>query len=220
MTKFVVGLDLGQAQDYTALAVVERTEGGERHVRHLERFPLGTTYPAIVERVAALLSREPLAGDAELVVDATGVGAPVVDLLRDAGLRPVAVTITGGEKVIRGSDGWRVPKRDLVAALQVALQTGRLKVAATLPLAEILTRELLDFRVRITDAAHDTYGAWREGSHDDLVLAVALAVWWAENIPQPPAIAVVEDRDPAAHLGRRIRRVEHWQFPTPGIERT
>ena len=29
--------------------------------------------------------------------------------------------------------------------------------------------------------AHDSYGAWREGQHDDLVLAVALAVWFAEH---------------------------------------
>ena len=29
---------------------------------------------------------------------------------------------------------------------------------------------------------HDTYGAWREGVHDDLVLATALACWYAERI--------------------------------------
>jgi hypothetical protein len=77
--------------------------------------------------------------------------------------------------------GWRVPKRDLVAVLQVLLQTGRLKIASALPDADTLQRELLAFEVKITSAANDTYGAWREGAHDDLVLAVALACWRGEQ---------------------------------------
>jgi hypothetical protein len=28
---------------------------------------------------------------------------------------------------------------------------------------------------------HDSYNAWRESIHDDLVLAVALAAWYAER---------------------------------------
>ena len=35
--------------------------------------------------------------------------------------------------------------------------------------------------MKIIDNANDTYGAWREGTHDDLVLAVALAVWKANQ---------------------------------------
>jgi hypothetical protein len=71
-----------------------------------------------------------------------------------------------------------VPKRDLVSVVQVALQTERLKIASALPEAEALVRELQNFQVKISlDTAHDSYGAWRDGTHDDLVLAVALAVW-------------------------------------------
>ena len=40
---------------------------------------------------------------------------------------------------------------------------------------------MLAFQVTITNAANDTYGAWREGTHDDLVLSVALAAWYAER---------------------------------------
>ena len=32
--------------------------------------------------------------------------------------------------------------------------------------------ELLNFEVKITAAANDTCSAWREGTHDDLVLAL------------------------------------------------
>lgn len=182
--RFYLGLDLGQAQDYTALAVLEK-QGEEYHVRHLERPRLGTPYPAIVERVRSLLSSGPLKGNTALVVDKTGVGAPVVDMFRKAGLRPVAVTITGGNVVTKEEDGYHVPKRDLVSTLQVLFQAGRLKVAAKLPQARLFVEELLNFQVKIDlRTAHDSYGAWREGTHDDLVLAVALACWYAEH-PRP-----------------------------------
>jgi hypothetical protein len=49
-------------------------------------------------------------------------------------------------------------------------------------MAEILVRELLNFRVKISDLGHDTYNAWRESEHDDLVLAVAIAAWVAELV--------------------------------------
>ena len=71
----------------------------------------------------------------------------------------------------------RVPKRDLVGVVQVLLQTARLKFAAELPETATLVRKLQNFQVKITEAAHGTYGAWREGAHDDLVLALALAAW-------------------------------------------
>ena len=49
--------------------------------------------------------------------------------------------------------------------------------------AGILMAELITFRSKITVAGNETFGAWRERDHDDLVLAVALALWLAENAP-------------------------------------
>lgn len=187
--EFIVGLDLGQAKDYTAIAVLERTNSApwipynplEYHLRHLERPTLGTTYPAIVQRVAYLLDAWPLAGCAALVVDATGVGAPVVDLLNNAGLRPIALTITGGDAASTDGASWRVPKRQLVSNLQILFQSGRLKIAEGIPEAPVLVRELLNFRAKVSAAGADTYEAWREGDHDDLVLAVAMATYYGEQ---------------------------------------
>ncbi len=187
---YLLGLDLGQAADYSALAIARRQE--ERGVSSyqmpwLERFPLGTSYPAIVAEVVArvrqLAVQEPTVLRV-LVVDATGVGRPVVDLLARArpAARLVAVTITGGDTATHDGPQWRVPKRELVSTAQVFLQGRRLAIAAALPEAATLTRELLAFQVKISaETAHDSYGAWREGSHDDLVLAVALALWAGER---------------------------------------
>lgn len=176
-----MGLDLGQAADFTALTIIEKTEKNpvQFQGKHLARFTLGTPYPEIVQGVGTLLSTPQLVGKCRLVVDATGVGRPVVDLLRKAGLRLVPVVITGGDKVTAEDGFLKVPKRDLVASLQVLLQTQRLRFAASLPLAPVLVEEMKNFKVKLTLSGHDTYGAWREGQHDDLILSVALATWYA-----------------------------------------
>ena len=218
--EFFVGLDLGQASDYTVMAVLRRRyneEGGRKEapyeVPFLYRWPSGTPYTRIVREVTAGLNDDSYRteradwrgavtiqyAETMLVIDGTGVGRGVVDLFREADLRAdlQAVTITGGDTVSY-SDGYsRVPKRDLVGAVQVALQNKRLRILESLREADTLTRELQTFRMKLTDRAHDTYGAWREGQHDDLVLATALALWWGEE-------RSVEREDPEGPLARAI----------------
>ena len=191
---YIVGVDLGQSCDYTALCVLqqerrvhaEKPDETQTHYlcSHLERIPLGTPYTAIVIRVRALLSTPPLPGS-PLAVDQTGVGRPVVDMLRLGGipcwLRPVTITSGAAVSYDKVLQEHHVPKRELVSLLQVLLQQRRLRIAAQLAEARTLTKELANFRVKITAAANETFGAWREGQHDDLVLAVALAAWVGEN---------------------------------------
>jgi hypothetical protein len=189
ITPFLLGLDLGQTQDFTALAVLERqapAQAGakpEYALRHLKRFPLGTAYTEIVPAVAVLRRNEPLR-QAPLVVDQTGVGRAVVDMLRQTASGVIAVTITGGHAVTRAEDSsYHVPKKELITALQVVMQERCLQIARSLPDATALVRELQQFQVKVTAAANETFGVWRDGQHDDLVLAVALACWWSERTP-------------------------------------
>lgn len=204
MGSYTVGLDLGQVNDYSALAVVERVqvlppgvslEHYERHrerpeymlptlteevrVVHLQRWQLGTPYHAVVDEVTTLMRTEQLT-DALLSVDATGVGRGVMDMFRDAYMSgrmgsypPQAITITAGEK----SHGSNVTKRDLLSALLLPIQQGRLRIAAGLALGDVLERELTSFRMRLSTGGRDTYEVQRrEGEgHGDLVIAVALA---------------------------------------------
>jgi hypothetical protein len=211
--EYVVGVDLGQSTDPTAICVAEWqrgvTDAGsdyERHlgmtsklqtpdeqvwVRHLERLPLGLSYPAVVQRVADILARPPLCGDAdhrgaELIIDETGVGRAVGDIFVDAGLKPKRVTITGGNDptVGHGSDRFHVPKTVLISNVDAMLHTGALRFAAALTEAEAMRDELQDFRRKLSEAGRATYAA-RTGRHDDLVLAVAIAAWWIAR-PAPP----------------------------------
>lgn len=194
MPRFFAGLDLGQSADYTALTIADRITTGEKrayHIRHLQRFKLGTPYPQIVKVVNALTLN---VKDMELAIDATGVGAAVVDMFNVAKLScpSYAIYIHGGDKVTREGNKYRVPKRDLVSVVQVLLQNGALKIAEDLAEAKTLVKELLNFKVTIDPVtAHDSYAAWRENAHDDLVLATAMATWTAEKLPSHRPMAGV-----------------------------
>jgi len=192
-----LGADLGQSRDPTALAVLERAElkgefdpamfawrkEVELRLRYLERVPLGTPYPEIVERVRRLTRAPELAGRCHVAVDATGVGRPVVDMLRNAGLGATMLPaiITGGAAESLNNGYYSVPKRDLITGLQVLLQRGGLRIAAGLKHGPDLVTELTGMRVRVGGEGREQYGAWREGTHDDLVFAVALAYWAARK---------------------------------------
>jgi hypothetical protein len=179
------GLDLGRRQDPAALAVVERLHEptGARNpatwepvlelvlvVRHVEVFQLGTPYTRLVGRVARLL-REPrtlegyelraghlLRPHQTLVMDATGVGDPVVELFQaerlPARLHPVSIT-SGGRA------------RDLLSNLRIQMERPLLVV----PRDVHGQAELLDELLRATEPA--------ASAHDDRVMALALAVWQA-----------------------------------------
>ena len=192
---YFTGLDVGQVRDPSALAVVEwAEETGEwdaatyayqkrtvLRLRYLERAPLGMPYPELAERAGRVACSGGMDGGRHLVVDATGVGRPVVDLLKMQRMpwRLWPVVITGGHSV-GWSDGCHtVPKRDLIVGLQVLLQRGRLQVASGMREWPALVRELGEMRVKVSGAGREQFAVWRDGEHDDLVLAVALACWAA-----------------------------------------
>jgi hypothetical protein len=184
-------VDVGQRVDPTAIAVVEIEErprgdgrgGTEYHymARHLERLPLGTPYPRVAERVTRIVSgvRARAGSYPELYLDATGVGTPVVDALRDAGVdaKVVAVYFNHGDRrtPVEGGAEVRLGKAYLVSRMQALLQSELLHLPRTSE-AEVLAEELLDYEIRVSEDANDKYGAFRVGTHDDLVTALGLAV--------------------------------------------
>jgi hypothetical protein len=191
---YAIGLDLGQAAEHTALAVLEKrwyvdARACKRFpaysVRHLERFPLGTNYETIATNLRELTSAPPLCW-AKLTLDETNVGSAVVKVFHSANLkcRLSAITIAPGH-AINSERGLHIPKKELVGTMQVLLQSGRIKVASQLPYAEILKHEIANFRSKPAPPGDDSFESWRERDHDDLVLAVALAAWTAEQMPYP-----------------------------------
>jgi hypothetical protein len=176
---------LGQAKDHTAVAVVEQEEvAGEwdpAMVAWREEVKLRVRY---LERVRQMTRSPELAGRCHVAADATGVGRPVMDLLRQAELtcRVLPVVVTSGDRETQEGGYYRVPKRDLIVGLQVLLQQENLQIAGGLRHAEMLATEMAGMRVRTTHTGHEQFRAWREGQHDDLVFAVALACWGLKKV--------------------------------------
>jgi hypothetical protein len=209
-TRYVIGADLGQAADPTAISVVQHDHGVldlgsdfERHtnqsahlqteaqryrVVHLERLRLGTPYGDVVRHVKAMMARAPLCGnedqrEADLVIDAGGVGRGVRDMFIENGMDPVSVQITGGTEVTRaGRKWWNVSKHALITNLDALLHHDKhpLRFSTHLTESHALAEELRDFERSVGAAGRQTYSA-RSGKHDDLILSIAIACWWVSR---------------------------------------
>lgn len=185
-TTILIGLDLGQQNDYTVLSVIEieyqnvKETGVLYKLIYLHKFQLKTSYPSIVNWITWFIERTFVNKEYVMVADYTGVGRPVVDLLRENQLNVIALNITGGNQAT-----WRVgkevgvPKKELVSSLQVVLQNYRLKIASDLPFLDELKKEFLNFKARINTKANAQFNA-ASGYHDDIVMSISLATWYGE----------------------------------------
>ncbi len=205
-----IGVDLAQSRDRTALVALESFKPElevsveqfnqmntvndvlrRRRVRmpkrqlhhwviHIERFPPGISYPDQVTRVLRAADALSTEDQARLVIDATGVGRPVVDMVRQASDYPVtAVTITGGSEVVKSGRNAAVPKTDLVGCVEVVLSTRRLHCEPGLPHSADLDHELRSFGYEMSPTGRPKYAG--KGAHDDLVTALSLALWGSER---------------------------------------
>jgi hypothetical protein len=186
--RYVVGLDLGQANDPTAVAIVEHDYIDPQptyRIRALHRYPLGTRYPAIVNDVTARLLAPPLKHASLLAIDGTGVGRPIVDLFKDnPELQDIyGITITGGGSPTGNGYRLSVPKHELISTSTILFQQHRIRISTDLPDTPTLIGELLNYRIRTTDSGHQRYEPASTTEHDDLLLALSLALWTAQRRP-------------------------------------
>ena len=189
-----LGLDLGKANDAAVLTTTRRVtelvaeswranpheQLREYQVCDIQRWPLGTSYVTIARGVVAHMAR-PEIGGCEIAVDYGGVGQATADILREEGIRRCTwVTTTGGENI-----NWRgrmvsVPKRELVSTLLSLFHKQQIRTNPDLPYVDLLRQEINDFDLRINARGHIGFEG-SGGSHDDMVMSLALSVWAAEN---------------------------------------
>jgi hypothetical protein len=177
------GLDLGRRQDPSAISILERRHDYTGHrdptsfeldlklrfvLRHVETFPLGTHYFEIVRRIRDLIRDS---GQLKtLVVDASGVGAPIVEAFRAVrlGASLIPITITGsGHPHPDPHGGYLVPRRDLISNLRIMMERGLLRIPPAIHAKEALVKELIHLK--------DHQG----NHHDDLAISLTLAAWQA-----------------------------------------
>jgi len=198
---YFVGIDLGKRRDYTGISINERKiiydkeyRVGNRlpdiievkyYTKYLYRPPLGTSYQKIITFTKTLLNHPKIKNDYALVIDATGVGEAVAEMFVSAELNPVWIKITSGNKYNPTDEGYNVPKLEIISVLQVLLQNARYKVSKKLQLASHFLKELQNFKYKMSDSGIMTMEADKETIHDDLVLSVGIAMWYAETIAKP-----------------------------------
>lgn len=187
-----LGIDFGFIHDPTTVVVVEPFLGGSRggmesgplvcfRVRRAERLSLNLTAQEVVDRITEIVAKlrwkNPLYR-VEVFCDATGVGQAVKDFLAPAirreGAYLVPVVITSGETERYGKGTRYIPKASLVQRLAVLFSQERIVI----PSEETeLVRELENFRRLISDTTRKPKYEAAPGEYDDLVIALALAVW-------------------------------------------
>lgn len=199
-----IGVDIGKLTDYTAIAVAEsrEVERGQKWkkwdrkryrdvyeaieeteytLRHIERLPLGTSYPKVATRIADILEAETIAHfHRECWIDVTGVGRPVFDMVesivqtrqktRRVHLHPI--TFTQGEEYNRKEGN--LGKGFFVSRILALLQNEQIHAPDTEEVRALI-EEMKIYERRISQEGHATYGAMQSGMHDDMVTALGLA---------------------------------------------
>lgn len=181
-----LGIDIGQAQDYSAISVIDaRYDDGSRYgveyrLLQIERLPLGTPYSGVIARVGQWTER---LGWIHAVFDATGVGRPVVELAKKTlGQNAIilGIVITGGTSDGATADGLlTVPKVNLITSLQLAFQAGLIKIPADLYTINELKDELMGYRRKQAQSGYARFEPERTGDHDDQIMALALGLYLA-----------------------------------------
>jgi len=162
---YALGVDLAKYEDFTVLAVFDDTG---RQV-YFDRFNL-VSWQIQIQRivdVAALYS--PL----NVVIDATGVGDPVLEAVkREADSRGVSITLLGATE---GSEGFKfsnTTKQQAIDRLAISVEQQAIRLMDH----SVQTSELMAYQYELTPSGKLTMNA-PNGMHDDCVIALALAEW-------------------------------------------
>jgi hypothetical protein len=74
-----------------------------------------------------------------------------------------------------------VAKPDLISALALLVEDGRVKVAASLTEAPAVIKEFQTFERKTPLGMPNELALWRERPDDDLVLSLAMGAWYAQH---------------------------------------
>jgi len=175
----ILGWDVAQTTDSSIIAVVESDGRPAMYwVRRIAKLPKGMPYDQQVIMARELVTQYK---NPTLLIDRTGVGLPICDMIVAGGLNPLQVSLTVGDVTSRPEPGKiNLPKRDLVAAITKTIQERRLKVVPGCENAALFRSELKNFQLKVSASGHNTYNA-AQGSHDDTITAIGLCLWHGEQ---------------------------------------
>jgi len=200
---YVVGVDIGQRVDPTALAVVETRHNAQARgyyiVLFLRRLKLGLLYADVATQIARLdtklrkeASKNRLDAGVTYILDATGVGqGPSEQIAQALNAQSYADVyrcyLTGGINPIADDETMQIklPKTQMVSSLVAVFDSDRIELPARSKEFDAMVNELSSFEIRVSEEGRNSFGAFKVGKHDDLVTALGLAVWLGENSSPP-----------------------------------
>jgi hypothetical protein len=115
------------------------------------------------------------------ILDSTGVGVAVRDMLASRGVRLKAITITSGNALTRTGPLIHVGKPRLIGKFLAAFDAGKVAINPALPMWPKLEREMLAFRAGISAQGNAKFEA-EPGENDDMLFSLAQGVWYGEEI--------------------------------------
>lgn len=188
----MISLSLGTAAEPSGLVVVKPWSslyppdglapgagvGNRFDVVWIQRFPVSHPLPAIINRVSEIFSLKQVSRESIILLDISSVGTAPLRAFQARGMYPAAIDLTNTGAEGFTNDAQQVPLRDVIGASQVVLETARLKVAGALEEATTLVSDLQAFDPKPIARNPDLRG----GRNTDLVLALAVALWWGDRL--------------------------------------
>lgn len=156
--RYIMGVDLAKVEDFTVIAVYDATNNKQVYQARFNQIDWGMQKARIAE-TARHFSYE--GSPAAVVIDATGLGDPIVEDLGRMGIPVDPIKFTNDQK------------RQLIEKLANWIELKRLRI---LPIDET-KRELANFTYDISEVTTRVRYNAPAGFHDDIVIAHALAVW-------------------------------------------
>lgn len=179
MMTVLLGWDVAQTTDSSIIAVIEFDGNPAMYwIRRIVKLPRGMPYDQQVREVREIFFQYQ---SPALLIDRTGVGLPICDMIVSGGMQPIQVSLTSGD-VMSIPENLKVnlPKKDMVAAITKVIQERRLKVVAGCENAALFRTELKNFQLKVSASGHNTYNA-ASGQHDDTITAVGLCLWLGDR---------------------------------------
>ncbi len=185
--QYIQSLDPAQLRDWSALCALKMYYEEKRKRMEYDLVAMnrkqGLPYDQIVSWAVDTYKKPVFwAGlPPKFVLDSTGVGVAVRDMMRSKGVPVVAVTITAGEAITRQGPIIHVGKARMIGKFLGAFDAGKVHVNPNMPIWPKVEHEMLSFRAEMSAQGRAKFEA-EEGEHDDMLFALAQGVWYGEEI--------------------------------------
>lgn len=188
----ILSLDPAQVRDWSALAAIDMHYVVERKRFEYDLVAMGRKQglpydhpaePSIASWALATYKKKEFwdKQPPHFLLDATGVGVAVRDILASKGIRLKAITITVGNAYTRKGPLYHVGKPRLIGKFLGAFDAGKVHVNPALPIWPKLEKEMLAFRSELSAQGNAKFEA-EQGENDDMLFALAQGVWYGEEI--------------------------------------